>query len=145
MQAIDHLNKVTFAKNVLALSYVLEVSKVELQVVHGILNQVSIKLYAFQFHPVLPDKSQHMVYALLVLQGLTIARAERKQNLPVALAKYPMQVQRLVYGMARLLVQLVHISVHLLLPTILTVLLVLQATHVLEAQLLQLLVLPVKL
>jgi len=40
VQAIDRHSKVTCARNVLALSSVLEVLKVEAQNVHGVLNQV---------------------------------------------------------------------------------------------------------
>jgi hypothetical protein len=144
-QATEPRRRFMYARSVLALSSVLEVSKWEPQIVLGVLNQALTKQFAFQSHPVLQDKSQHLVYALLVLQGLSIARAERQRKRAAAVAKYPMQVRQLVYGMARQLVQLVHISIHLLLPTILTVLLVPQATHVQVDLLLHHSVLPVKL
>jgi hypothetical protein len=145
VEAIEPRRRFMYARSVLALSSVLEVSKREPQIVHGVLNQALTKQFAFQFHPVLLDKSQDLVYALLVLQGLSIARAERQRKRAAALAKYPMQVRQLVYGMARQLVRLVHISIHLLLPTILTVLLVPLVMHAQVDQLLHHPVLPVKL
>ena len=124
-QAIEPRKRCMYARSVPAQLVVLEASsKVWLNIAPGVLNQILTTHFAFQFHPVLPDRDQHMVYALLVPQVLTIARAERQQKPRAALARFPMQVQLRVFGIIQLSALLEHISTQLLHQIIRTVLLV---------------------
>ena len=145
-QAIEPRKRCMYARSVPAQLVVLEASsKVWLNIAPGALNQILTTHFAFQFHPVPLDKNQHLVYALLVPQVLTIARAERQQKPRAALARYPMQVQLRVYMMEQLSALLVHISTQLLHQIIRTVLLVPLVMLVLVGQLLHHPVLLVKL
>ena len=83
----------------------------------------------------------HVRHVLLVL----CAQAGARLPQPVALARYLMLMRQVAFGTDRLLAQLVHTSIHLPQLLVHIVLLVQQATRALVAQLLQLLVLPVKL
>ena len=130
-QAIEPRKRCMYARSVPAHLVVLEDSSKEwLNLALGVLNQILTTHFAFQFHPVLPVKNQHLVYALLVPQVLTIARAERQQKPRAALARYPMQVQLRVFGIIQQSALLVHISTLLLHQIIRTVLLVPLVMHV---------------
>jgi len=87
------------------------------------------------------------VEPLLVLLALLVSYAQEEalQQRPVALAKYLMLMQQLVYGIASLYAQLGRISIHLLHQAVHFALLVPQAMHVQEDLPLQFLVLRVKL
>ena len=78
-----------------------------------------------------------MVCVLLVLQGLSIARAERQQKPAAALARYQMLVLRLVYMMEQLSALLVHISTQILHQLVRIAQIVLLVMHVQVDQLLQ--------
>ena len=145
-QAIEPRKRCMYARSVPAQLVVLEASsKVWLNIAPGALNQILTTHFAFQFHPVLPVKNQHLVYVLLVPQVLTIARAERNQKPRAALVRYPMQVQLRVYMMEQLSALLEHISIHLPQLLVRIAQLVLQAMLVRVDQSHQLLVLLVKL
>jgi hypothetical protein len=144
-EEIARLKKVLFARSAKALSSVLEdLIIAEEFTALLILNQALTKQFAFQLHPVLLDKSQLLVYALLVLQGPSIALVEPLQKPRAVLAKFPTLVQQLVYGIIQRSVQLVHTSTHLLHRPILTAQLVPQVVIVWEVLLLQSLALRVK-
>jgi len=136
VEAIEPRKRFMYARSVAPQIFVLEALKVGPQVAPGKRNQALTKQYAFQFRRVLSDKNQHMVCVLLVPQGLTFARAERSQNPRAALARYPMQVQRLVFMTEQLSALLEHSSIHLLHQMIRIVLLAPLVTHVRVAPLL---------
>ena len=145
-QAIEPRKRCMYARSVPAQLVVLEASsKVWLNIAPGALNQILTTHFAFQFHPVPLDKNQHLVYALLVPQVLTIARAERQQKPRAALARFPMQVQLRVFGIIQLSALLEHISTQLLHQIIRIAQLVPLVMHVQVGQLLHHPVLLVKL
>ncbi len=84
---------------------------------------------------------------LLVLLALlaSFALEEAPQQQYAVMEKFLMLMRQVAFGTDRPSAQLVHISTHLPQLLVHIVLLVLQATRALEVQLLQLLVLPVKL
>ncbi len=136
VEAIEPRKRFMYARSVAPQIFVLEALKVGPQVAPGKRNQALTKQYAFQFHRVLPDKNQHMVCVLLVLQGLSIARAERQQKPAAALARYPMLAQRLVFMTEQLFALLVHISTQYYHQLVRIVLLVPLVMHVRVAPLL---------
>jgi len=138
VQAIEPRNRFMYARSVPAQVVVPEaLNKVWLNLAPGVLiNQILTIHFAFQFHRVLPDKNQHMVYVLLVPQVLSIARAERQQKPAAALARYPMQAQLRVFGIIQLSALLAHISTQILHQIVRIVLLVPLVMHVRVAPLL---------